>query len=131
MNKAQIGEYASQHIDSVLGEHSFEYNLNIQDILVRRSVRPRSFGKSDLWEPTNARSQLFGGILLVTSFISGNPVEKVAFEIRQKSPRKNQDFKELAEEILDIWDQVPEEELKNIPKDASEKLNKYLYGMLE
>jgi hypothetical protein len=70
-------------------------------------------------------------LFLITHLRRGKLKEKVTLERGKKSPRMNSDFLDLIEELQDIWNKIPEEELKRIPKDASEKLDSYLCGKPE
>ncbi len=72
--------------------------------------------------------QKAGEVYFVRTSFLNEPTNKSMFERKLKSPNKVQDFIGLVEEINNIWDTIPEEEMEKIPEDASERLDKYLYG---
>ena len=125
-NKAQIGEYASQAVFVVPGGNSFVYNKGNL-----RSGGHKTIEKSGLSVTRNLQFQIIREMPLFEDFKVGDLFQYVVIEKRLKSPRKNQNFMEIANEIQDIWNHVPDEELNTIPTDASEKLDKYLYGNQE
>ncbi len=131
INKAQIGKYASQGISTLPGERAFELKRIYPMFVPQTFIRRQNPGTLKFSEPINAEVQIFGKMLLISHFKKDILQEKVTLERRNKSPRMNRDFMDLVEELQDIWDKIPEEELKKIPSDASEKIDSYLYGKPE
>ncbi len=131
INKAQIGKYAYQVISTPPVKPGIESDIINAIFALQTFIRPRKPKTSVIFGALRPEFQRFGEWRSVVHYRNVELYEKVHPENRKRSPRVNYDFMDLIEEIQDIWAKIPEEELKKIPKDASENLDTYLYGKSE
>lgn len=126
LNKAQIGQYATQVVTMDPKEVFFEYKK-----VIGKKTKLRNNKKSKAVDTVNLQFQKFGYLSLIENSKINESHKNLVFEKKQNSAERDQSFMKIFNDIQDIWNQVPEEELKCIPEDASEKLNSYLYGKQE
>ena len=131
INKAQIGKYAYQGIFTPSVEPVMEFNIVSSTFALRTFIGSRHLKPLVFIGSLRSEIQKSGETPSVIHYRNVEFYEKAPLQNRKNFPRVKHDFMDLVEEIQDIWGKIPEEELNKIPKDASEKLDAYLYGKPE